>query len=100
MTAAEFRTLALSLPQAEESAHMGHPDFRVGGKIFATLGPDEVWGMVKLSPPDQASIISAEPNVFGPASGAWGKGGATIVQLRPAKKAIVWPALVAAWRNT
>ena len=52
MTADEFRGLALDLPEAVEGAHMGHPDFRVGGKIFASLGPDEAWGMVKL-PPDQ-----------------------------------------------
>lgn len=48
MTAAEFRILALSLPEATEAAHVGHPDFRIRGKIFATLGPDEAWGMVKL----------------------------------------------------
>ena len=50
MTADEFRRLALSLPEAVESSHMDHPDFRVAGKIFATLGPDETWGMVKLTP--------------------------------------------------
>ena len=57
MTADKFRSLALSLPEVCESAHLGHPDFRVGGKIFATLGPDEVWGMVKLNPDEQASFI-------------------------------------------
>ena len=71
MTADKFRNLALSLPEACESAHMGHPDFRVGGKIFATLGPDEEWGMVKLTPEKQASFLRAEPDVFRPASGAW-----------------------------
>lgn len=79
---------------------MGHPDFRVGGKIFATLGPDEVWGMVKLTRDEQASFIQAAPQAFHPASGAWGRGGATIVQLRQAPRAIVRQALLAAWRNT
>ena len=75
MTAAKFRSLALSFPEVSESAHMGHPDFRVGGKIFATLGPDEDWGMVKLKPEEQASFLRAEPDVFRPASGAWGRRG-------------------------
>ena len=75
MTADEFRSLALELPEATEEEHMNHPDFRVGGKIFATLGPDEVWGMVKLTPQQQVSYLGTEPDVFGPASGAWGRGG-------------------------
>jgi hypothetical protein len=100
MTAAEFRRLALSLPEALEAAHMGHPDFRVGGKIFATLGPDEDWGMVKLTPDEQASLIESEPGVFDPASGAWGRRGCTIVRLRKAKALTVRHALLAAWRNT
>ena len=100
MTADKFRSLALSLPEVSESAHMGHPDFRVGGKIFATLGPDEDWGMVKLKPDEQASFIRAEPDVFRPASGAWGRRGSTIIQLRDAKAATVKQALIAAWRNT
>jgi hypothetical protein len=100
MTADNFRSLALSLPEACESAHMGHPDFRVGGKIFATLGPDEDWGMVKLTPDDQASFLRAEPDAFRPASGAWGRRGSTIIQLRDAKAATVKRALIAAWRNT
>ena len=100
MTADEFRSLALDLPEASEGAHMGHPDFRIRGKIFATLGPDEDWGMVKLTPDQQASYLVQEPNVFAPASGAWGRRGATIVRLRNAKKAIVRQALLKAWRNT
>src|SRR6516164_7478412 len=71
MTAEKFRELALSLPDAVEAAHMGHPDFRVGGKIFATLGPDEKWGMIKLTPEEQALLIASAPAVFHPASGAW-----------------------------
>jgi hypothetical protein len=99
MTAKQFRSLALGLPEASEAAHMGHPDFRVCGKIFATLGPDEDWAMVKLTADEQASFVRAEPDVFHPASGAWGRRGCTIVRLRDAKALTVRPALVAAWRN-
>ena len=101
MTADEFRTLALSLPEAVESAHMGHPDFRVRRKIFATLGSGEAWGMVKLSPEQQKAFVQAKPDVFQPVDGAWGYRGATHVRLvKAATEAIVRPALVAAWRNT
>jgi len=80
---------------------MGHPDFRVGGKIFATLGyPDNGWGMVKLSPLEQMLFVQAEPDVFQPVKGAWGKQGATVVRLRAVKKSGLRKALVAAWRNT
>ena len=75
MTADEFRQLALGLPEAVESAHMGHPDFRIRGKIFATLGPAEAWGMVKLTPDEQASFVRLEPKTFshstGHGGGAW-----------------------------
>ena len=100
VTADEFRMLALRFPESVEQSHMNHPDFRVRGKIFATLGPKEDWGMVKLSPVQQASFIDAEPDAFKPASGAWGRQGCTIVSLFSAKEASVLPALVAAWRNT
>jgi len=100
MTADEFRRLALSLPEAVESAHMGHPDFRVRGKIFATLWPDDEWAMVKLTPAEQDVFVQAEPKIFESVKGAWGARGATKVRLRSAKKAIVWRALVDAWRNT
>ena len=67
MTAAEFRKLALALPDAQESAHMNHPDFRIGGRIFATLGyPDAAWGMVKLYPDQQEAFIKAAPKTFAP----------------------------------
>jgi hypothetical protein len=100
MTADEFRSLALSFLEATEEAHMGHPDFRVRGKIFATLGPKEEWGMVKLTAGQQAELVREEPEVFRPASGAWGRSGSTIVQLKKAKAATVRGALLAAWRNT
>jgi hypothetical protein len=101
MTPNEFRKLALSFGEAVERSHMGHPDFRVGGKIFATLGyPNETRGMVKLTPDDQARFIAAQPQAFEPASGAWGRWGCTLVQLRSAKKSLVKEAMALAWRST
>src|SRR5438874_7297170 len=100
MTADAFRRLALSLPEAVEGSHMGHADFRVGGKIFATLGPDESWGMVKLTPEQQVEFVRLTPKIFEPISGAWGRRGATKVVLKAATKTAVVPALVAAWKNT
>jgi hypothetical protein len=100
MTADEFRSLALSLPEVSEEAHMGHPDFRVGGKIFATLGPKEAWGMAKLTPAQQALFVRSEPDVFQPIKGAWGRRGCTQVCLEAATEPAVRQALVAAWRNT
>lgn len=100
MTAGEFRSLALSLPEASEAAHMGHPDFRVRSKIFATLGPDEDWGMVKLTPDQQALFLHTEPDVFRPVQGAWGRRGYTYVRLEAATEPSVRQALIAAWRNT
>ena len=79
---------------------MGHPDFRVGGKIFATLGaPDPDRGMVKLTPDEQELFVQIEPKGFQPVRGSWGRQGATNVRLRSAKKNTVREALVAAWRN-
>src|SRR5579862_8613459 len=98
MTAQEFRDLALSLPEASEAAHMGHPDFRVGGKIFATLGPNEAWGMAKLTPKQQALFVRTEPDVFQPVNGAWGLRGCTHIRLEAATEPAVRQALVAAWR--
>ena len=100
MTPAAFRKTALSFPETAEASHMGHPDFRVRGKIFATLGPDEDWGMVKLTPDQQAPLVQAQPAIFQPASGAWGRRGCTIIQLKRADKLLVRQALLLAWRNT
>ena len=100
MTPDEFRALALAVPDAEEAEHMEHPDFRVGGKIFATLGPGETWGMVKLTPEQQAELLTTDPSAFAPAKGAWGRRGATIVTLASAGLALVSEALWTAWRNT
>lgn len=99
MTPAQFRRLALSLPDATESAHMGHPDFRIGGKIFATLGyPDAAWAMISLPPEDQEFLTRAQPEVFTQVKGGWGKAGATSVKLRAAGTAAVREALTIACR--
>jgi hypothetical protein len=100
MTAKQFRTLALALPEAVELSHMDHPDFRVGGKIFASLGADETWGMVKLTPDQQASYCQTDAGSFAPFKGAWGKRGCTKITLAAADETIVRQVLAAAWRNT
>ena len=101
MTPNEFRELALSFPEAIESAHMHHPDFRVRGRIFATLGyPNEDWAVVKLTPDEQKRFIQSDPKVFQPVKGAWGRRGNANVYLPAAKIDIVRKALTAAWRNT
>jgi hypothetical protein len=100
MTANDFRRLALALPETSESAHMNHPDFRVGGKIFATLGyPDDKHGMVVLPGEEQERLLRGHPKVFAPAKGAWGKRGSTIVDLAATNKATLRPVLEIAWRN-
>ncbi len=100
VTPAGFRKLALELPESWESSHVGHPDFRAGKKVFATLGyPDAAWGMVKLTPAQQRRFGRAHPRVFIPVKGGWGLKGATNVKLRVATVAIVRPALEAAWKN-
>jgi hypothetical protein len=100
MTPAAFRRLALALPETTESKHVGHPDFRVRNKIFATLAyPDAAWGMVKLTPAQQRGFVRAHPEVFRPVKGGWGRKGATSVRLRAATAVILQPALEAAWKN-
>jgi hypothetical protein len=101
VTSEQFRRLALSFPEALECSHMNHPDFRVrGGKIFATLAyPDKKWGMVKLTPEQQEEFVRAEPEVFVPVTGGWGRGGATSVRLRAATSGDLRPAMAAAWCN-
>ena len=100
MTPNEFRRAALALPGAEEKAHMDHPDFRVGGKIFATLGyPDKRHGTLMLAPRDQAVLVRRAPKVYTPAAGAWGRAGSTSVLLRLASRKAILAALESAWRR-
>jgi hypothetical protein len=100
MTAAQFRRMALSFPEVIEGSHMGHADFRVAGKIFATLGyPSDRFGVVMLSPQDQDLIVRDHPKTFAPVPGKWGASGSTTVVLRQASKRAVGTALEAAWRR-
>ncbi len=100
MTVDQFRKLVLSFADAEELAHHGHPDFRVGGKIFATLGyPDQTHGMVQLTPEQQSEFRHDHPQVFSPAAGKWGQKGSTIVNLPKATKTVLQTAVEAAWKN-
>ena len=97
MTGDDFRALVLALDGAEEGAHMGHPDFRANGRIFASLLNDERDAMVKLEPEEQKVYLRAHKPVFQPASGAWGRQGCTIVTLARADKAAVHSALKLAY---
>jgi hypothetical protein len=98
MNVASFRALALELPGVAEASHQGHADFRVRGKIFATLGyPDDGHGMVKLSREEQTRRVRQFPGVFAPAKGAWGEQGSTLVKLEAATEAAVKSAIRSAW---
>ena len=98
MTADSFRKLALALPGVEEGAHMNHPDFRVGGRIFATMGyPRAGWAAVALTPEDQAALVAIKPEAFVPVKGKWGEQGATNIILRYASVRAVRDALTAAY---
>jgi hypothetical protein len=100
MTPDDFRRLALSFAETSENAHMSHPDFRVGGKIFASLGyPGKAHGMVVLPPDEQKKLMASYPRVFAPANGAWGKRGSTTVYLDAVKQGTLRSALEIAWRN-
>ena len=100
MSSSRFRRIALSLPGAVEAAHHGHADFRAGKRIFATLGyPDDSWGMVKLTPEQQSMLVDAEPEIFRPVPGGWGKQGNTNVRLVKAGQTTLRSALTLAWTN-
>ena len=100
MSADRFRRTALGLPDAVEGAHGGHPDFRVGKRVFASLGyPDKDWGMVKLTPEQQSVLVEAEPEIFRPVPGGWGKQGNTNVRLAKADATTLKSALTMAWQN-
>ena len=100
MSASRFRRTALALSDAVESAHHGKADFRIGKRIFATLGhPDENWGTVKLTAEQQTMLVEAEPDIFRPVPGGWGKQGYTNVRLANANAATLKSALTLAWKN-
>jgi len=99
MTIADFRRIALSLQGAEEGSHMGAPDFRVDGRIFATLASqDQGYGNLMLTPQQQADFIRELPDTFLPVHGGWGRMGATHIRLAKARKDVLTGALRAAWK--
>lgn len=98
MTPDAFRSLALKFPDLIESAHMNHPDFRVRGKIFATLGyPSDEFATIMLTPTEQAQFVKDESGAFAPVKGGWGLKGTTNVRLKLANAELVNRALSAAW---
>jgi hypothetical protein len=99
MTADEFRRIALGMKDAVEGAHMGHPDFRAHGRIFATLHGDLQWAMVNLTPEQQHEFMRDHPGAFVPEPGAWGRQGCTGVRLDGADEEVVGEAVTLAWRN-
>jgi len=99
MDAADFRRIALSLEGAEEGSHMGAVDFRVGGRIFATLASQKQgYGNLMLTPEQQAEFVEGEPSVFVPIAGGWGRMGATHIRLSVANEDLLAGALRTAWR--
>ena len=99
MNANDFRRIALSLKGAEESSHMGSPDFRVGGRIFATLAAqNQGFGNLMLTPEQQATFVEELPEVFVPIAGGWGRMGITHIRLAAAKEEVLAGALRTAWQ--
>ena len=99
MTEKQFRSIALSMSDAVEGAHMGHPDFRANGKIFATIHDDRKTGMVKLTPEQQQEFVKDRPESFAPEKGGWGRQGCTKVTFASADVEIVGKAMTLAWQN-
>lgn len=99
MDAEDFRRLALSLEGAEEGSHMGQADFRVGGRIFATLAAQrQGYGNLLLTPEQQAEFVAERPDLFVPIPGGWGRNGATHVRLAAADEHVLAGALRVAWK--
>ena len=99
MNIRDFRRISLSLPGAEESSHIGNPDFRVGGRIFATLASAEQgYGNLMLTPEQQAAFVKELPEVFLPIAGGWGRMGATHIRLAAANEDVLAGALRTAWK--
>jgi len=100
MNVADFRRIALSLPGAEESSHMGQPDFRVDGRIFATLASaKQGYGNLMLTLEHQASFVEEMPEVFLPIPGGWGRMGMTHIRLAEASEDVLYGALHTAWKS-
>lgn len=100
MTVADFRRVALSFDGAEEGSHMGAADFRVGGRIFATLASQSLgYGNLMLTPADQAGFVEEWPDVFVPIAGGWGRMGMTHIVLATATEDVLRGALETAWRR-
>jgi hypothetical protein len=99
MRADDFRRIALGMQHVQEASHMGHPDFRANGRIFATLYADPRFAMVKLTPEQQKEFVFEHPAVFAPENGAWGRQGCTRVTLASSTREIVGQALTLAWRG-
>jgi hypothetical protein len=99
MTAKDFRRIALGLDGAIEGAHMGHPDFRINNRIFATLKHDNEWGMVILPPEQQETFVRENPGTFTPEKGAWGRAGCTAVRLQSVEEDTLGEALTIAWQH-
>ena len=100
MTADEFRRIALQMSGATEGAHMGHPDFRANGRIFATLHPGNEIGMVKLTQEQQKDFLESDAKAFSAASGAWGRQGCTNVRLDSVNEDQLGEAMTLAWQGT
>ncbi|MGH9621772.1 MAG: MmcQ/YjbR family DNA-binding protein [Bryobacteraceae bacterium] len=99
MTAQDFRRIALSLEGAEEGSHMGAADFRVGGRIFATLASQKQgYGNLMLTPEQQAAFVEEMPDIFLPISGGWGRMGSTHIRLSAATEEVLEGALRTAWK--
>ena len=95
----DVRALALLLPQTVAGAHQGHPDFRVGGRIYATLWTDEARLVLRLTPELRDGFVAAEPDLFEPVPGTWGARGWTSLDLDGAEEDVLRAALLAAWRT-
>ena len=99
MTANDFRRIALGMDGATEGAHMGHPDFRVNGRIFATIHPDPKWAMVSLTPDQQLRFVRDASGIFVPEKGAWGLQGSTAVHLESVDEETLGEAMTLARQN-
>jgi uncharacterized glyoxalase superfamily protein PhnB len=97
--AEKFRRIALGMPGVIEGRHMHHPDFRVKGRIFATIHADQKWGMVALTPDEQQRLVRDSPADFTPENGSWGRAGCTKVRLDSVDEEVLGEAITLAWQH-